>query len=159
MVSGEFQEVSDEFAQFSSRFKDPVFVGTLMHRIAEEKQSTNLLLREINAKLDRFEALEKKIAELEARLEQREAKSNHKASLSSSFEKVQKRVLLPEVDEAIITFVREKGAVCAEDVQSKFAYKGKNAASARLNRLCNLNIVKKSQVGKKMYFELQEQPQ
>ncbi len=139
-MEGEFEAVSAEFREFSTKMKDPLVVGALLHRLTEERTSTNLLLKEINAKLDRFEALEAKIAHLEAKMDE---KSDRKV------------VMLPEVDEEIISFITKKGAVCAEDVQEKFEYKGKNAASARLNRLYSLGIVRKTQVGKKVFFEVQ----
>ena len=137
MEGAEFEHVSQEFEALRSKFNDPLVIGTLLHRLAEERQSTNLLLREINAKLDKIQTLEQKVSQLE----------NEKISVGE-------KVMLPEVDEAIITFVKKKGAVCADDVQTKFKYKGKNAASARLNKLCTLGVVKKAQVGKKVYFEV-----
>lgn len=134
-MEGEFDAVVGEFRELEAKFKDPLVIGTLLNRLAQDRESTNLLLREINAKLDRIETLEQRIAQLE------------------SGGNVGEKMLLPEVDEAIIAFVKKKGAVCADEVQSKFQYKGKNAASARLNRLCAANILKKTQVGKKVYFQ------
>ncbi len=148
MASGGFAEVSEEFRDFSSKMKDPLVVGALLHKLAEERQSSNLLLKEINAKLDKIDVFEKRIAELESRL------ATSTTTVSDNLgENKEKKILLPAVDEAIIAFTREKGAVCAEDVQEQFKYKGKNAASARLNKLCTLGIIKKTQVGKKVYFE------
>ncbi len=148
MDSGEFAEVSEEFRNFSSKMKDPLVVGALLHKLAEERQSSNLLLKEINAKLDKIDVFEKRITELEGKL----AASTATAA-DNLVENKEKKMLLPAVDDAIVAFTREKGAVCAEDVQAQFKYKGKNAASARLNKLCTLGIVKKTQVGKKVYFE------
>ena len=138
MESVEFEQVSQEFNELKNKFNDPLVIGTMLHHLVEERTSTNLLLREINAKLDKISQLEEKIAALE----------------SGQAKPLAGKVLLPEVDEAIIAFVKRKGAVCAEDVQEKFQYKGKNAASSRLNRLCSLGVVKKAQVGKKVYFEI-----
>lgn len=138
MDGGEFEHVSQEFNELKAKFNDPLVIGTMLHRLAEERQSTNLLLREINAKLDKISQLETKIAQLETNAVHRE----------------EGKVLLPEVDQEIIIFIKKKGAVCAEDVQGKFEYKGKNAASSRLNKLCALGVVKKTQVGKKVYFEV-----
>ncbi len=139
-MQGEFEEVSSEFREFSSKMKDPLVVGAMLSKLAEERQSTNLLLREINAKLDKIDQLERKIVELENR--------------NTEVQKQGQPPLLPEIDEDIITFIKQKGAVCADEVQEKFKYKGKNAASARLNKLHGLGIVKKAQVGKKVFFQL-----
>ena len=141
--AAEFEHVSQEFNELKAKFNDPLVIGTLLHRLSEERQSTNLLLREINAKLDKIDQLERKIAQLE----------NRSATVQNGTIQNQQSLLLPEVDQEIITFVKRKGAVCAEDVQGKFKYKGKNAASSRLNRLCALGVVKKTQVGKKVFFQ------
>ena len=60
--------------------------------------------------------------------------------------------ILPEIDSEILSFISEHGKVTAEDVRKKFKYKGKNAASARLNRLCSMGLLKKKQAGKKVFF-------
>ena len=137
----EFVQVTDEFRDISTKLKDPVLVGALLHRLTQERESTNLLLREINAKLDKIDQLESKIAQLENR--------------STTVQEIQTQqpLLLAEVDQEIVAFVKKKSAVCAEDVQEKFKYKGKNAASSRLNKLCALGVMKKTQVGKKVFFQ------
>jgi len=48
--------------------------------------------------------------------------------------------------------VKTSGKASAEEVRAKFKYKGKNAASARLNRLCDMGLLEKQQAGKKVYF-------
>lgn len=140
ITSSEFEQVTSEFKEFSTKMRDPLVVGALLNKLAEERQSTNLLLREINAKLDQISILESRIAQIEIR-------GGSKVAVG------EKKVLLPEIDLEIIAFMK-KGAVCAEEVQEEFKYKGKNAASARLNKLCALGMAKKTQVGKKVYFEL-----
>jgi hypothetical protein len=60
--------------------------------------------------------------------------------------------LLPEIDEQILNFVKSSGKATAEQVRAKFSYKGKNAACARLNRLCDMNLLLKKQAGRKVYF-------
>ncbi len=140
MDGAEFEQVSDEFRDVSAKLKDPILVGALLHRLTQERESTNLLLREINAKLDKIDQLESKIAQLE----------NRSTVVQGS---QAQPLLLAEVDQEIVAFVKRKGAVCAEDVQEKFKYKGKNAASSRLNKLCALGVVKKAQVGKKVFFQ------
>ena len=146
-LESEFAQVSGEFKEFNSKMRDPLVVASMLTKLTEERQSTNLLLREINAKLDR-------IASLEARVNQLE-NSRVEITTATSAPFVQKRVLLPEIDMEIIAFMK-KGAVCAEEIQEQFKYKGKNAASARLNKLCALGMARKTQVGKKVYFELIE---
>jgi len=65
-----------------------------------------------------------------------------------------REVLLGSTDERIVGFVGSRGAVCAQDVQTQFKYKGKNAASARLNKLASMGVLEKQQAGRRVYYRL-----
>lgn len=123
------EQISKDVAENLKKFEDPVVLGELVYLLKEERENTNRILKTL---LARIEQLENKLAEKSEKNEE---------------------MMLPEVDEAIVSFLKE-GPKTAEDVQMKFGYKGKNAASARLNRLHNLGVVVKKQVGKKVYFLL-----
>jgi predicted HTH transcriptional regulator len=60
--------------------------------------------------------------------------------------------ILGDVDERIIEFVKKNGKACAEDLQRAFNYRGKNAASARLNRLHSQGLLEKKQAGRRVYY-------
>jgi len=141
----EFASTAGEFDDFRKKMKDPVVVGAMLHRLSEERESSNLVLKEINAKLDRLMALESRLAALEQ-------KFSVSATPREAKEAAAGEVLLPEIDEDIVAFVARKGKACAEEVQAKFHYKGRNAASSRLNRLCDAGILEKVQVGRKVFF-------
>jgi hypothetical protein len=141
----ELKEAFDEFKEFREQMKNPLVVGAMLHKLSEEKASANLVLREINAKLDRLLALEERIARLEQGGVQ-QAKP------------VPSQDLLPEIDTDILGFVAKRGKACAEDVQQKFKYRGTNAASSRLNRMARQGLLKKVQVGRKVYFIAGETP-
>lgn len=141
----EFTKVTEEFRRFQEQIRDPVFIATLMHKLSEERSSTNLLFKELNAKLDRLLSLEDKIKELEAKIDGKTAQVASKPATRDA-------ILLPEIDEGIIGYARKKGKVCAEQVQMKFKYKGSNAASSRLNRLVKEGLLRKVQVGRKVFF-------
>jgi len=123
------EQVNKDLAENLEKFKDPVVLGELVFRLMEERENTNRLLKTL---LGKIEALERKLAEKPAKTGER---------------------LLPEVDEAIVAFLKE-GPKTAEDVQKKFGYRGKNAASARLNRLHDYGVVVKKHAGKKVFFSL-----
>lgn len=125
------KEIRSDLEQNMDRFRDPIVLGEMVYRLLEERENTNRLLKSILQKL-----------------EQIEAKTDQKPNLSAM---VEERVL-PEIDKQILSFVKETGKVTAEEVRVKFNYRGKNAASARLNRLFEMNLLKKQQVGKKVYF-------
>jgi predicted HTH transcriptional regulator len=60
--------------------------------------------------------------------------------------------ILGDIDEKIIEFVKKNGKACAEDLQREFKYRGKNAASARLNRLHSQGLLEKKQAGRRVYY-------
>ncbi len=60
--------------------------------------------------------------------------------------------ILGDVDEKIIEFVKKNGKACAEELQRAFNYRGKNAASARLNKLHSQGLLEKKQAGRRVYY-------
>jgi len=122
-------EIRNDLEQNMSKFNDPVVLGELLYKLLEERENTNRILKNILAKLETLER-----------------------SGSPSIPSPLEAPLLPSIDEDILGFVKSEGRATAEDVRRKFNYKGKNAASARLNRLFEMNLVAKRQVGKKVFF-------
>ncbi len=125
------ERIGKDLAENLEKFRDPIVLAELVYLLKDERENTNRILKTLLAKI---EALELKLAEKEAVVPARE-------------------LMLPEVDEAIVSFLKE-GPKTAEDVRTKFGYRGKNAASARLNRLHSLGVVVKKHVGKKVFFSL-----
>ena len=117
-------EIKSDLEENEGKFNDPVVLGELVYKLLEERENTNRILKNILAKLEALETGKVRTEE----------------------------PMLPEIDEGIMAFIIEEGKVTAGDVQKKFKYRGKNAASARLNRLCSIGLLKKKQVGKKVYF-------
>ena len=137
-VDTEFQGVAEEFREFNEKMKDPLVVGALLNKIAQERQSTNLLFKNL---LEKIESLEAKVDSLESKLE---AKSARKGTALSA------------TDEKIVKFVRSRERTCAEELQKEFGYKGRNAASSRLNTLFKQGLLEKVYAGKTVYFRKKE---
>jgi hypothetical protein len=133
------KEIRSDLETNMQKFRDPVILGELVYRLMEERENTNRLLKNILQKLD---SIETRLAS------DLRTPDEHRTPLSPSFVDD----LLPEIDEQIVGFVRQSGKATAEEVRAKFNYKGKNAASSRLNRLCGMGVLQKKQVGRKMYF-------
>lgn len=59
------------------------------------------------------------------------------------------------LDARILQFIqtREKEMACADDIKSMMNYRGRNAASARLNRLCRQGLLRRYQLGHRVYYK------
>jgi hypothetical protein len=123
------REIKSDLEANMEKFRDPVILGEIMYRLLEERENTNRLLKNILQKLEALEA--RGVSTKEVR---------------------EDTPLLPKIDEDILAFVKETGQVTAEEVRKRFKYKGKNAASSRLNRLSKQSLLSKKQVGKKVFF-------
>lgn len=125
------REIKSDLEQNIDRFRDPVVLGEMTYRLLEERENTNRLLKNILQKLEAIEA---------------------RLGPGMPAATANEEPLLPQIDEDILTFVKGSGKATAEEVRSRFNYKGKNAACARLNRLCDMGLLQKRQVGRKVFF-------
>ena len=122
-------EIETELKANLEKFKDPVVLATIAYKLLEERENTNRILKNVLARMDKLEA-------------GREAGEPPQG------------MLLPEIDQKIMDFVSKAGKSTAQDVQKEFGYRGSNAASSRLNRLAEMGILDKRQVGRKVFFLL-----
>ncbi|GEM_PF-629047 len=128
------------------KMRDPVVQGSLLHKLAEERENSNRILKTILETLDsRLAKMEERIGKMEERM--RPSPKSPEPPKPDEF-------LLPSVDEEIVSCIRSKGTVCAEDVRTHFGYKGKNAASSRLNHLFELGVLEKRQAGRVVYYRM-----
>ena len=130
-------ELEREVEEAKKALKDPFLLSSIMLRTVRERESTNMILKQI---MEKLESLERKIGEFE--------------SSSTAKTQVPPIDILPQTDEEIIAFISEKNAACARDVQKKFHYKGKNAACARLSRLSDMGYLLKKQVGRQVFYTI-----
>ncbi len=128
------------------KLRDPVVLASIMHTAASERENTNRLLKTL------IERLDAAFGEVEARLEALERKPVAPAEPKPQDDEL----LLPAVDEEMLMFVKEKRHASAEEVRKRFGYKGKNAASARLNRMFELGLLTKRQVGRAVVFSAKQ---
>ena len=134
-MTEEFKQVAEEFKEFNNKMRDPLVVGALLNKLAEERTSTNLLFKNL---LQKIESLEAKISSLE----------KHSARVDPL------PTQLSQTDEKIMDFVKTAGKACAEELQKKLGYKGRNAASSRLNFLFKQGFLQKTYAGKTVYFKV-----
>jgi len=136
LLKKEAAEIKGRAQAIAEKLDDPLFQGALLNAVVHEKENTNRILKNIYAELEKARGLEERVARLEEK---------GKAMSTDA-------IPLPEADARIVGFIRSAGKACAEDVQRKFGYKGKNGASARLNRLYMLGALNKTQVGRKVLY-------
>ncbi|MFH1394114.1 MAG: hypothetical protein ABII71_01760 [Candidatus Micrarchaeota archaeon] len=125
------KELQSDLEQNMQKFNDPVVLGELVYRLLEERENTNRILKNILQKLDALES---------------------KGISAPAIQEDVREILLPKIDEDIMKYTKKSDKVTAEEVRARFKYKGKNAASARLNKLVGLGLLQKKQVGKKVFF-------
>ncbi len=137
LISPKFQESTLDIQQIMQLSKDPLMLGVLLYKLAEERRKTNELLLQINEKYDKIMFKLKTIP--------------HK-------EEKQTVELLPEQDQKIMQLVKINGCVDAETVMKALNYKGLNAASQRLSRLAKEGFLQKVRSGRKILYFLHKPP-
>jgi hypothetical protein len=128
-ISKEYESLLFDIKYDKEQFKDNATIGLLLYRLAKERDESNKLFSEISAKLDRIASL------LEKRTGAQELTN-----------------IVSDIDQKILAHIQRFGKVDAETIQSIFQYRGKNAASARLNALYEKGLLKKGRAGKKVFY-------
>jgi restriction endonuclease len=136
-------EVLSPLERDLEKLRDPFVLAAIMNTAANERENTNRLLKTI------IERLDAKFSELEERMNALEAARDAAQQTTAA---PREEILLPGVDEEIVEFVRGKWHATAEEVRARFNYRGKNAASSRLNRLYGLGVLGKRQVGRAVVY-------
>ncbi|PKP60715.1 MAG: hypothetical protein CVT88_02160 [Candidatus Altiarchaeales archaeon HGW-Altiarchaeales-1] len=124
------------------------FVIDMLQKINETKnlaQGSHAITKDTNEKSEMLiERLEKFENVLNERIDGIEGLIEHSKKAEN----------LTTTDKQILNFIKEKGIACADDVRKVFKYKGKNAASARLNILYRKNELEKIIRDKKVYYQI-----
>lgn len=122
-------EIRNDLERNLQKFSDPIVLAEMAYKLLEERENTNRILKNIHARLEELGGI--------------------KEAMPGAMEE---EPMLPEVDEQIIAYLKRCGKATAEEVRTEFNYKGRNGASARLNRLFLMGLLDKRQAGKKVYF-------
>jgi len=140
-ISPKFSELNLDIREISAQCKDPMFLAVLLFKLAEEREKTNKLLEQIAGK---FDAIMAKVKTTEA--------GNPRVQENPLAFAKEPALMLPEQDQMIVHLAHAHGQVTAEDVKAELGYKGKNAASQRLNRLFREGHLRKVQSGRKVLY-------
>ncbi len=141
-ISPKFHELSADIREISKHCNDPVFVATLIFKLAEEREKTNKILEGIYDKYDEImlKLKTERLATGEASLTPTPQPQNPDTQI------------LPENDQMIMHLVNTRGHISANEVRSELGYRGSNAASQRLNKLFKEGHLRKIQSGRKVLY-------
>jgi predicted HTH transcriptional regulator len=141
-ISPKFNELSLDIQEIYKHGKDPMFVAMLLFKLAEEREKTNKILENIFDKYD------------EIMLKLKTQKMGNENSLTPTTPQPQNSPtqILPEQDQMIMHLVGTRGQITAEEIRAELGYKGRNAASQRLNKLFKDGHLKKVQSGRKVLY-------
>ena len=126
--SPKFVDANADMAHLQELLKDPFALAAVMYKLAQEREKTNEILKQINKRLDQLE--------------------QHRPFP----EQPQPLRLLPEQDQKIIKIIQTREYATADDIKLALNYKGQNAASARLNNLEKQGILTKVRSGKRIFY-------
>ncbi len=121
----------------------------LLKYMIEENKKTTILLRHISDSINRLEdSLD------ESYYEEESAGPIVQARMQKGPQYV-KEIVLSDTDAKILQYIQmsHNSMACADEIKAKMSYKGRNAASARLNRLYRLGIIDRYQLGHKVYYK------
>ncbi len=119
---------------------------SIIKMVVEENRKNNLILKSISENLTRLET------ELvgEDYYEQDDQSANDRAAI----DKPSKVQPVSGLDARILQVIQLKDMACADDVKKEMGYSGRNAASARLNRLYKQGLLERHQLGHRVYYKL-----
>ena len=116
---------------------------TLYKVVLESNRQTQMLLKQLSANVETL------ATEIGAGVEE-----EYQSDAIQDAPAGQARELpISGLDAKIIQFIQVKGMTCADDIKSQMSYKGRNAASARLNRLYKQGLLERYQLGHKVYYK------
>ena len=131
---------------------------TLVKYMVEENKRTTLLLKSMS---DSLERMENALLDIMEGGEQKEARPVHAEKAELQQENMQqpdasiriRELPVSELDKRILQFIQIHNMACADDLKAAMKYKGRNAASAHLNRLHKMGLIERYQLGHKVYYK------
>jgi len=118
---------------------------SLLKYMIDENRKTTMILNDLRQAMAR---LEKEFGEA--------YESEEPAQLEMARHDLPTReISLSEKDVQIVHLIQlaPDGMACADDIRQKMSYRGRNAASARLSRLCKLGVLARYQLGHKVFYK------
>ncbi|MCL5430173.1 MAG: hypothetical protein M1504_01695 [Candidatus Marsarchaeota archaeon] len=150
-LKGEIVEIRKQLDELKAR--ESQISSVVTEKETSEKMSSNLLqlFKLMMDEQKTTRELIKSVSEKLSRVEEEIAVSYEEEYAPQ--EQQVKEVPVSELDGKILQFIQIHGLTSAEDVRIHMKYKGKNAACARLNKLYRQHLIKRYQLGHKVYYK------
>ena len=132
-IAKEYERLVFDVKYDLTKIKDELASGLLLYRLSKEREASNAILSSVETKLNQIIAL----------LEPSRVGQPIRQELARA---------LSEVDQKIISHIQRQGRADAQQIQQAFQYKGKNAATQRLNALYLKGLLLKARAGRKVYY-------
>lgn len=116
---------------------------SLIKYMVDENRRTTMILKSIQENMARLES-----GIRDTYYEEEEVEDQRQNVFRGARE-----IPLSWLDTEILKNVQVLGMACADDIKKRMNYKGRNAASVRLNRLYRQGILERYQLGRKVYYK------
>ncbi|MDE1865528.1 MAG: hypothetical protein KGH94_02725 [Candidatus Micrarchaeota archaeon] len=117
---------------------------TILKLVIDENKKNTMILKAVSESVGR---LEKEMGDA----------GSYEQDDQSAFAPVEDRLSRVQpvsgLDAKILQIVQLKNIACADDIKQELGYKGRNAASARLNKLYQQGLLERHQLGHKVYYK------
>ena len=134
----------DQFKEKSKNEENNSNMLMLLKYMMDENKKTTMILKNISDS----------IAMLSADNEQGQEAPAEQAFMPNIQQSAKyEEIPLSGLDSKIIEFIQVKGMACADDIKGLMSYRGRNAASSRLNNLYKRGILQRYQLGHKVYYK------
>jgi hypothetical protein len=152
----EFADLTSDINDLFANNPDSKTLGLLLFKLAQERQQTNKLLEKLADQYDNV-MFQLKTSLPDHSLSARSPGEfiNPPRPPSESDPPVRSRPVvrvLADQDQFILKMVEQSGQINADQVREELGYKGKNAASQRLNMLVREGHLRKIQAGRNVVF-------
>jgi hypothetical protein len=135
-LGDQMKGLNDEFEKFEKIASNPLALSNIFLGLKTSVDNFNAMLAELNSTLH---DIEERLTIIEDKIGKGRERITPVATLGSK-------------DQEVFDFVAARSKTCAEEMQKEFGYKGKHAASARLNKLFTMGLLEKEQSGRTVYY-------
>jgi hypothetical protein len=143
-LSTQNTKTSDLFVENEKLDQTNSHLFDLLKYMINENKRTTMLLQNISESLNRVEG---EVTNIEY--------GDMPPQIGNQIQEARKEIAVSMIDRNILQIIQlsPDGMSCADDVKEKMNYRGRNAASARLNKLHQLGVLERYQIGKKVYYK------